>query len=92
MLGFAPLSLRDSVVSSPCESWCHGVMYVYLSWCHVSVQEHSEGLSERLGQREAELEEATALIAATRSELTVLRDRAKEHQEVPERCHSALDR
>lgn len=45
-------------------------------------QEHAEGLSSRLQQRESELSEATTLIEDTRSELTALRNRAKKADEV----------
>lgn len=45
-------------------------------------QDHSDGLASRLRQRDAELAEAAALMTETRQDLTVLRNRAKESEQV----------
>lgn len=45
-------------------------------------QEHSEGLSSRLRQRDQELAEAAALMTETRRDLTALRNRTKEMEQV----------
>lgn len=49
------------------------------------VQEHSDGLAARLRQRDEELAEAAALMAETRRDLTTLRNRAKESEQVRSR-------
>lgn len=45
-------------------------------------QEHAERLGSRLKQREEELADAAILMDETRQDLTALRDRAKEAEQV----------
>lgn len=45
-------------------------------------QEHAGGLSSRLQQREEELADAAVLMTETRQDLTALRERAKEGEQV----------
>lgn len=66
-------SIVDLLVSCVWCVWCRRFLYD---------QKHSEELSTRLRQREAELTEATTLIADTRSELASLRNRTEGYEEV----------
>lgn len=46
------------------------------------MQEHADGLGSRLRQREEELAEATGLLTEARRDLTTLRNKAKDSDQV----------
>lgn len=60
-----------------------GCVFFYFGHCALDgEQERAAGLASRLQQREEELADAAVLMTETRQDLTALRDRAKEREQV----------
>lgn len=53
-----------------------------MPFCGPGLQEHADGLASRLRQREEDLAEATALLTDARRDLTTLRNKAKDNEQV----------